>query len=214
MSVRVNLLPRDVQHRAAAGRQRAAIAAGFGLLVIALGAVWFWQGTQLDDAEAELAAEEQELQRLQGEERALGEFRELDSRRAAAAQTLQAALGGEFSLAGILQDVAAVMPTDVELETMTFSYAAEPTVTLGDLRPALGTLAFTGRTISGHAPGLERLLIELDKVAAFADVYFSNSTLEVIENFAGEVVAFSVEVDLGPEVLTGRYVDGLPEALR
>ncbi len=49
---------------------------------------------------------------------------------------------------------------------------------LGDARDSWGTITMTGQTRLGHAPGLERLLLEFDKIAAFSDLYFSNSTVD------------------------------------
>ena len=76
---------------------------------------------------------------------------------------------------------------------------------------SLGTLVAVGRSLNDHAPGLERLLLEFDKVAAFHDLFFTSSVLEEPET---PYPTFTVEAQLGPEVLTGRYLDGVPEDLR
>jgi Tfp pilus assembly protein PilN len=225
MSVKVNLLPREIDEKNRRTRQFAAVGAGFALLLVALAGVWFWQGTRIDDAEVALAAEEAVLAELTGEQAELAEFAELEIRRDAAQTVLASTLGDDASLAGVMQDLAAVLPTDVELETMTLTLPDEPVVSLGDVTPALGTLSITGITRDGHAPGLERILLELGKLTTFSDVFFSNSTLEVDEvdesadsttttAAVDDVVRFSLEVDLGSQILTGRYSDGIPEVLR
>ena len=52
-------------------------------------------------------------------------------------------------------------------------------------------------------------MLELDKVAAFRAPYFGSAAVD-----NDEAVAFDVSVQLGAEVLTGRYDDGIPEVLR
>jgi hypothetical protein len=84
----------------------------------------------------------------------------------------------------------------------------EPTASLGDARPAFGQLTLSGRTLD-HAPGVERLLISLDQIAAFSDVFFQTGTDTETND-----VTFTVTADLGPEMFTGRYLTGLPEVLR
>lgn len=209
MSARVNLLPHEVADKNRAARQRTAAAgAGAGLLVL-LAAAYLFQANRVGNAREELAEQEAEVARLQAELADLQEFEALAARREAGAQLLAAALGDEVSFAGVLQDLAAVYPAGAQLESLSVSLTETEEVPLGALRPALGVATASGATLQGHAPGLERILLELDKVAAFSNVFFSNST-----RGEDDVSAFSLEFDLGPEALTLRYADGLPEELR
>lgn len=210
MSVRVNLLPQSVAEKQAAARQRGGLILGGVALLAALGAVTLWQNSQIADAEQRRDDQQAVLAALQADERQLSEFSELQQRTRAAEEQLRTALGGEASLAGILQDIAAVMPSDAELESLTLTLApdaAEP----GIEALQLGTLQAVGRSLNDHAPGLERLLLEFDKVAAFHDLFFTSSVLQDPEE---PYPTFTVEAQLGPEVLTGRYQDGIPEGLR
>lgn len=211
MSVRVNLLPGDVEARNKAARQRAGLAAGGVLFLALLVALYLFQVGRVNSVEEQLEAEQQELAALQEELTSLREFQELEERLVAAEGVVATAMGGEGSVAGVLQDLAAVFPSDADLTELSIVLTGEPDdPPLGAERPGYGTLTATGRTTRGHAPGLERLLLELEKVGAFEDVYFSGSTLEEDDSFA----TFGVDLRLGPEVLTRRYVDGLPEELR
>lgn len=209
MSVRVNLLPSEVEQRQKAAKGRAAMAAAGLGFVAALGGVYVWQLGQVSDAQAELEAEEEELRALTAEVEELREFSELRDRRSAAMERLTVSLAGEASFAGILQDVATVMPPETALENLQINLVATEQA-LGDDRPPVGSLAMSGRTLRGHAPGLERLLLEFDKLGAVGDLFFSNSE---VDEETGDVM-FSVEADLGPEIFTGRYWAGLPEGLR
>lgn len=207
MSVRVNLLPAEVDARVRASRARAGAAvAGVGVLAL-LGAVYVWENSRVNDVKAELAAEEEVLAALQAEVQEFADYAELDRRAGDSAEILASALAGDVSFAGLLQDVAAVTPEDVEYESMTVTLG-EPVASLGDVRPAFGELTLVGAALD-HAPGVERLLIELDKVAAFGDLFFATG----FDDEFGDIT-FTVTADLGPEVFTNRYLNGLPEALR
>lgn len=210
MSVRVNLLPQSIAERQAASRQRGALALGGVALLAALGAVTLWQDGRISEAEDRREDQQAVLVALQADEAQLSEFADLQRRTAEADELIQQALGLEASMAGILQDIAAVMPSDAQLDSLTITLAPD-VPTPGVETTAVGTFQAVGRSLNDHAPGLERLLLELDKVAAFHDLFFTSSVLQDPEE---PYPTFSVESQLGPEVLTGRYQGGIPEGLR
>lgn len=205
VGAQVNLLPREASARAAAARQRGLLMAGAGVLALALGGVTWLQAGTLSDAEDALAAEEQVAAELRQEEAGYAEFSDLERRQAEATSNLQAALSTEVSFAGLLQDVASVIPADTELHTLQATLGQGPTVS------AMGTLVVTGRTANDHAPGLERVLRQLDKLIGLHDLYVTDSHLESPDH---PYPTFTVEASLGVENLTGRYLLGLPEELR
>lgn len=213
-NARVNLLPQEAADRDRRSRARAGIAAGLGVLVLGVGAVWWFVGTQVDDANVELAAEQDALRGLRADLAELAEFGDLSTRAREADENLSVALGNEVSLAGLLQDLAAVMPSDVELGSLNAAVDTAAAPTLGDTRPPIGLVSMDGRTLRGHAPGVERLMLELDKLATLDDIFVRTSTLEPNELVTTDVAAFSLEADLGREALTLRYAGGLPEVLR
>lgn len=205
MNVRVNLLPREVEERNRARQARVALAAAALSVLVVLALGYLYQVGRVNDAQARLAAEQAKLAEIEADRDDLREFEALAVRADAANASLAGALSDEVSMAGILQDVAAVMPPDSELTTLAVT-AETPDPENGN---RLGTITATGRSKTGHAPGLERLLLQFDKVAAFRNVFFTTSTLDEDGN-----ATFAFDLDLGPEVLTGRYVNGLPEELR
>ena len=210
MSVKVNLVPRDVARRQRANRAYGFVGAGFlGLLVI-FGFLYWMQVQRVNDAQDVVDEEQARVAALQADLNALSDYQQLQGRLEDANQLITLALGSEASIAGILQDVAAVMPGDAQLNSLAVSVGSIAEPGLGDVRPSFGAIQLTGLSIRGHAPGLERLLLEFDKIAAFSDIYFSNSTLDPISGQS----TFGVSVDLGPEILTGRYLLGIPEELR
>ncbi len=103
-----------------------------------------------------------------------------------------------------------MMPSDAELGSLTVNLTPTPGVpTLGEVITPFGTVSLGGRTLGGHAPGLERLLLELEKVSSFSGVYFTSSTVD-----EEGISSFTIDMNLGPEVLTRRYAEGLPEEVR
>lgn len=211
MSVRVNLLPREaVAHQRAVRQRGIAVLAGVLLLAILGGAYWL-QVDRVSDARAERDAAQAELERLEAREADLIEFRDLRERVEEANETIATTLAGELSVAGILQDVAAVTPSDTAFESLELT-AIEDTGPDGDaVRNVVARITVSGESLAGHAPGVERLLIEFDKIASFFDVYFSSS---VADDEDEDVSLFTVEVDVGQEARTGRYGQGVPEELR
>jgi hypothetical protein len=129
---------------------------------------------------------------------------------------LSTTLADEVSMAGLLQDVASVIPSDTQLDGMEVSLGA-PTAApevegqVGVQPGAIGTLNLTGKTLEAHAPGVERFLLELEKVAGFRDLYVNSSALDDPDE---RVATYSIDAAVGPEALTGRYWTGLPEELR
>lgn len=210
--VRVNLLPTEVHERNRQRRNLLLVGLGVVVLLAVLAVGYFYQAGRVDDAESRLAAEEQQLQALEAELAQLEEYEALEQRVQDSTEVIATAMAGEVSVAGLLQDVAAVMPGETQLDTLNLTVTPEAEPAVGDRPQVLGQLGFTGRSLEGHAPGLERLLLEFDKVASLSDLFFSSSTLE--EDVQGDIVSFSVEADVGPEALTRRYIQGLPEGLR
>jgi Tfp pilus assembly protein PilN len=214
VSVRVNLLPRETYARQAAARQRLLAGVAGLLLIVILAGVYVFQLQRVSDAEAELAAEQARVDELQAEVAALAEFEELQRRHEEILDVIAQTLAGEATVAGVLQDLAAVMPTDAQLDSVSLTLGQESTDST-TRAPTVGDLSMNGKSLESHAPGVERFLISLGKVASFVDLHVSSSSLEGDQEDPDDrTVSFNVDGQIGPEVLTGRYDDGLPEELR
>jgi hypothetical protein len=116
-------------------------------------------------------------------------------------------MADEVSVAALLQDVAAVMPTDTQLEGLNVTLDQRPE----DPARAVGVTRLSGRTLTSHAPGVERVLIQLDKIVTFEDLYLNSSVLDDQEE---RIASFSLDGSVRREARTERYADGLPESLR
>ena len=203
MSVRVNLLPEATKQRSRAAQQRLGLIGAMAALVIGVGTVHLVQVRALDSAEQELLAAEQVRAMLESERDDLGIYANLDARLLAAEQRINTAMASEVSMAGVLQDVALVTPPDTGLTAlnivMTPPNPDVPTRTVGSINIA-------GQTTTGHAPGVERLLLQFGKIAAFEEAYFNASTVD-----DDGVANFSVDIGVLPSAKTDRYADGLPQ---
>jgi Tfp pilus assembly protein PilN len=201
MTARVNLLPGSVRERDAAGRQRA-LAGGIVLIVIlGLAVATFLQRGVLNDAEDELASAQSELAAARAEVAELAEFEDLEGRLVLADDLLRSAMGEDVTLAGILQDVALVVPTEGAITSLAINIDPEGV--------GIGTLNANAEATEQHAPGVERFLLHLERPAGFRGVYPGGSTID-----EDDIATFSFVVQLGPEYLTNRYEDGLPEVAR
>jgi hypothetical protein len=209
--VRVNLLPQATRERDRASRQRLALAVAGLALLGGLGATYWWQTDRVAQAHDQLAVEQTQLAALQSDLAQLHEFETLESRLAAGNERIMVALGDEASVAGVLQDIAAVMPADAQLEQLSVAITGGDPAMNDTPQAAVGSFTAVGKTLFNHAPGVERFLLELDKVVAFDEIFVSNSRLDDPDE---PYATFTVEARLGQEVETGRYDEGVPEVLR
>jgi hypothetical protein len=213
MSVRVNLLPRETYARQAAARQRMLAGLGGLVLLALLAGAYVFQMNTLSNARDERDVAQAELDELNAREAQLAEFRDLEQRLDERERLISTALANELSFAGMLQDVAAVMPADAALTEFDVTAVNDAGPDGEAVREIVARISADGETLRGHAPGLERLLIEFDKIAAFFDVYVTDSVLDE-DDPENDVAIFGVEVDVGQEARTHRYMDGVPEELR
>lgn len=200
--IRVNLVPREIARKARARRQRGIAAAGAVVVLALLGAGVVLQDQRVATAGDELETEQAALAELEAEARSLTEFATLEVERQVLDDTIAVALGRQVEVAGVLQDVAAVMPPDAALLNLSISTTVQR-------EGAVGAVQATGQSTDGHAPGLERLLVSFDKVDAFDELYFGSSTAT-----EDGVIDFDFDFVLNTEVLSERYLDGVPEDLR
>lgn len=201
MSVRVNLLPGEVQARGQANRAKVLAGAAVLAVLAVLGVVTMLQRGTISDAEARLAAVESTNQSLQADIAALQPFADLEARAAAAVELVGVSLGTEGSLATVLQDLSAVLPPNAQIDALTVTLSPEELApSPGGDRLVHGLITASGKVLDGVAPGVERLVIDLDRVAVFDNAYVTTSVV----NEDG-VATFTLDIELGPEVLTGRY---------
>lgn len=214
MSVRVNLLPKEIEERAKARRVTswaigavAAYAALLGLLYIAKLGDLNAARSDRDDAQATVATLQAELASLQ-------EFAELDAQFTARNELLSAAMATEISWARVLNDLSLTFPPSSSLLSLTAAAegagatGADGTAPADPNSDAVGSVTFEGYSVERFAPGVERVLLKFDEVETFYNSYLSAAQ----ETPRGEtdVTGFSGTMQLNDEAYTGRYADGLP----
>jgi Tfp pilus assembly protein PilN len=213
VSVRVNLLPQATKAGAKATRQRGLAAALGLLLLLVLAGVYWWQSSEIRDAEDRLAQEELVAQGLQNEVNALSEYRDLDLELQAATEAVQLSMDGEVSVAAILQDLAARMPPEAQLDAITITLGEEQ-VDPASGQTSVGTFSGTAQSLLSHAPGVERFLLSIDSFQSLFDLFVGTSTLEEDRDDDLQVVEFTFDGRVSDAVQTDRYADGVPEELR
>ncbi|MFP4311942.1 MAG: hypothetical protein ACLFS9_08190 [Nitriliruptoraceae bacterium] len=215
MSVRVNLLPGSFREGARADRQRWALVGVAAVVLVVLGVLTLLQQGAISDAEEELAAAQVVETELRGERAELEAYADLESQVLEAQRLVSTALGAQASMAGVLQDIAIVLPSDTALTSLSVDVSEAGSPEPGPEAPVHGSVTMSAESLSGHAPGVEQVLRGLDQIAAFRSVYVTSSTLDPSGEELGvdDLVVFNLDLQLGPEVLTRRYTDGVPGEL-
>lgn len=210
MSVRVNLLPRELDAVVRARRIARLSALGVVLVAAVLGGLYAMQVAAVNEAERERAEVETRIAQARQELAALGEFRELKDRHDARSELLSVAMAEEISWARILNDLSLAFPSDASLLTLTG--AAEEPVELAegevDTGPRIGRITTTGYSLEEYAPGVESLLLDFDTARGFFNSYLQTATTAEIGE--SEVTNFNGTIDLDEDAYTGRYANGLP----
>lgn len=201
MSVRVNLLPGEVQQRSEATRSRVLAALAGLVVIVVLAGLTLLQRGEIAEAQDQLAVVQATNQQLQADIAALQPFADLEARAQSSVETVELALGDEGSLATVLQDLSAVLPPNAQIDTLAIALSGDAQApSPGGDRLIVGRIQASGKVLEGVAPGVERLVIDLDRVAAFDNAYVTTSVID-----DEGVATFTLEIELGPEVLTGRY---------
>ena len=203
MSAQVNLLPGQIAESNVAGRQRILAALLVVVVLAALGGLTFWQRLTLQDAEDELADAQSELAAATAEVNELSLHRDLEARQDLANELIIYALSDQVSLAGILQDIAMVMPSGSDVGALAINFAEN-----GDT-PLVGMLSASGESVDDVAPGIERLVLQFERAAGFRDVFVTTTSTD-----EDGITSYTLELGVGPEHRTERYADGLPEVSR
>jgi Tfp pilus assembly protein PilN len=208
MTARVNLLPEETRRRARAARRQGVAVAMLVLLVGVLAFVHVLQRGTLDQGRVELAAAEASRDLAQQDVNSLSAFANLGARLDEARAIVAETLGAQVTVAGILQDVALILPHDADVDALSVTLTTDEDEDEDELGP-VGNLGLSGETSADISPGVERLLLALEKVAGFRNIHVSSASLDD-EGYT----QYSIQLQLGPENRTERYTDGVPGGLR
>lgn len=211
MMRRIDLLPSVYEDRR---RQRRNVTTVFivGLLfLLLLVGWWFWLGTQINDAENELAEARSRNDALQAQITELQRFAELDAEVQAKRTALQTVFAGDVDWPAMLTEVAMVIPGEVWLTSLTTSagttegaspVGTETAAIRIDNNEPFGRIAFQGSSLS--MPGVAKWMLRLESVREFFAVYLNSATASDQE--AGtSLVTFDSTLELSNKAASGRF---------
>ncbi|MFN2525559.1 MAG: PilN domain-containing protein [Actinomycetota bacterium] len=209
MMRRIDLLPPAYLERRRERRVLAAVVVGGLVVLLLLIAYWFYVGTQISDANDELAAVEARNAALRTEIAELQRFADLAAEVEAKQTALQTVFAGDVSWPSLMTEVAMVIPGEVWLTNMSGSGTGEGASPVGTETAAIrissktpvGRIQFQGSALS--MPAVAKWLIRLGTVEAF-DAIWLNSAAESGEETAA-FVTFDSTLELGDKALSRRF---------
>jgi|GEM_PF-485507 len=169
---RVNLLPKEIKERRLLQRQRGGIAVAFVVLIALLG-IWYLRESQaLTDARQEADRERAVADGLRGRKAALQPYAALESQIAAAEQLRAKVYAREVRFSGIMQDISAIIPSDVWLTQMSVAVKKNDADAAAAGTAAPATSGAAGTTLTSGSPGAG---------SPVASITFTGSGLEHVD---------------------------------
>jgi hypothetical protein len=221
---RVNLLPNEIKEHRQVLRQRGGIAVAF-VVVLALFGLWYVRESQrLTEARQEADRERAVAAGLRARKAELQPYAALGSQIAAAEQLRAKVYAREIRFSGIMQDISAIIPSDVWLTQMsvalkeTGSPGAAANAGAGALTagsPGAGSpvasITFSGAGL-GHVDvgSFVRALASGPKKhgsRVYLNPYFTASQKDAKEG-GKNTVTFNATVDLSQAAFSGRFQAG------
>lgn len=196
---RVNLLPPNILegHRS----RRVAALVGVGAAAVLLMIILFYvlQTQRLSDAQSKVDTQKAANQNLQTQIVGLQSYAALQTAAQAQQQLLREAYADEVSFSRLLMDVSRVIPSDMDLNTLTLQLSAPAAGT-----PTTASTRFVGTlSASGTAASVQSIatwLTRLEQVEGWVNPWASNATLSTDNS----TYTFSSTVDLTNAIVTGR----------
>jgi Tfp pilus assembly protein PilN len=195
----VNLLPPELRQRQATQRTTLLVAL-LGAAAVALAVFFaFLQQAALQQAEDDLAAQQDANARVSAEIAELQRYGDLQNELATKEQLIGEVYRNEVSWSGILLDVSRVIPSEAYLTNFTGSIGSSETTGEATAAGIVGTLSFTGN-VKG-ADTLAAWLTRLEQVDGWVNAW-ANSASE--SGPFTRIYQFQSGVDLSADVLTRR----------
>lgn len=208
--VSVNLLPPELAARARARRIMQYTVGGVLVFVGALGLVYLLRLSEVSRAEDTRDAAQLEVVRLESDLAELDEYRALVELMDNRSSLLASAMEKEIAYSEVLNNLSLVFPDNASLLNLTIA-AAEPEAPAAgeiDFGESVATGEFSGYSVERFAPGVETVLLDLDRTPSFFNAFVTTAAGERLGET--EVTNFNGTVALDRGAYTGRYADGLP----
>lgn len=212
---RVNLLPSEIEEARRLRRTQAGLAAGLGVLVLAIGGVYALQVQDKNDAATALSATQAETTRLQAEQAKYADVPRTIAAIDAAEAARSTAMTNDVEWFRTLNNFSLTLPNNVWFTNLTLalqeatpaatgtaaSTATAPATTPADSSAPIGLLTVEG--IAMTHPDVATWLDVLGRQPGMADAYFSNSTRAKIGT--KPVVNFTSTSTITADALSHRY---------
>jgi Tfp pilus assembly protein PilN len=202
----VNLLPAEILEGHRSRQIAALVGAAAALVLVLIFLFYVVQGQRLGDVNDDVATQQTANDNVQASIGALQSYETLQNSAIAQQQLLQQAYTGEVSFSRLLMDVSRVIPSDMDIDSLTIQLtapgAAATTTTAPGTTAFVGTLSATGTAASVQS--IATWLTRLEQVEGWVNPWTSNATL--VEE--GPSYTFDSSVDLTNGVLTGRGKGG------
>jgi Tfp pilus assembly protein PilN len=201
----VNLLPPELRQRQATQRTTLFVILG-GAAALALVLLFsFAQSAQLEQAEQDLADQQNANARVSAQIAELQKFGDLQNELASKEQLITEVYRNEVSWSGVLLDVSRVIPGEAYLTNFTGSIASTEALGEGSEAGIIGTLSFTGNVKGADA--LASWLTRLEQVDGWVNAWASSAS----ETGAfTRIYQFQSGVDLNTDVVTKRGKGEVP----
>jgi Tfp pilus assembly protein PilN len=198
---RVNLLPSEILEGHRSRQIAALVGAGAALVLVLIFLFYVLQGQRLADENDKVAAQQDANQQVQTEINSLQPFATLQTSAQAEQQLLREAYSDEVSFSRLLMDVSRVIPSDMDLDTLSLQLRAPAA---GVATTTTGPTVFVGTlSASGTAASVQSIatwLTRLEQVEGWVNPWTSNATLSA----DGTSYTFSSTVDLTDGVVSDR----------
>lgn len=198
---RINLLPPE--ERVKASRERGLMYAIVALVavVVALGAVYFWQNGQVSDKQAEVDSLDAQIAQVNQQVALLQPYEELQTKRVAMTSTARSIYEARVPWSTILEEISLVIPDNVRLQSLTCAIPANMLPGAAAAAPAGTTgaadITFTGQTYTHE--DVAEFMTRLGLLPHLTDIQLSSSTQAASTEASSQVLTtFTVTAALRP----------------
>ena len=226
----VNLLPTSVVDSMAVARIRTWAIAGLGVVLVAAGALWWLQGSTIDEARADLAAAKQQNTTLQGQVAALAPVNQMYDQITRLQDVVTATLAAQPQAAVVIDRLAQAgtevggEPITVTTTNVTYTGIPQPGDPLSECpnpdpfgeEITIGCLTFSATAATREQ--VSQLLRLLDEDPLFVGPYVTSTTATQVQtgangNRSKPVVAFSgssgISLEALQTLLTQEQIDAI-----